>query len=1109
MHLLQIKLLGDFSLVYDKQALTGVNTARLQSLLCYLMLHCNAPQSRQHLAFLLWPDSLEGQARTNLRQLLHYLRRSLPLADQFLDITGHSLQWRLDSNFQLDVAEFDCLANDLDCVNPATSPSLVLSKLERAVALYRGELLPSCYDEWILPERDRLHGLFLKMLERLVEQLEEQRQYQNAILYAERLLQHDPTCESATLQLMRLNALNGERTKALRVYNRCVTVLKRELDISPGLAVREAYGRLLSMETSATEVKKTPVGLVDAFPLVGRAKEWKKLQSIWQTCVQGAPQFVSITGEAGIGKSRLAQELLAWARRQGITRAWTRSYHAEGKLAYAPAAEWLRSHALKPTLNKLDSVWLTEVARLLPEILSEHPELPRPAPLTEDSQRQRLFEALSRAFLITKQPLILMIDDLQWCDRETQEWLHYLLRFDQHAPILIVATIRTGESQVEASLSRLLFALRNSGQLSEMDLGPLDKAETLSLAKHLEKQNLDPTLSKHLYQETEGNPLFVVEYMRAGLSTQVSEQVSGHLDGQNAEQEAGASAVDLRRLPPKVQTVIQARLEQLTPNARDLICVASVIGRAFSMEVLSEASKYEEGALVAALDELWQRRMIRELHAEVYDFSHDKIREVAYLDISPMLRRFLHFKVAQALETLHANNLDLVSAALAAHYEQADCPEQAIVYYQWAAGVTQRIYANEETIRLCKRALSLLETLPENREHAEKELALQTSLGIPLVAIKGYGASDVMTALNRTQKLCKQLGKPPSPPILRALAIAYLVQGQLQESCGLGDQLLHLAEASQNDLLHVEAHYVLGVSFFWLGKFTSARKQLERAIVFYRRDKHHSHVALYSQDAGVICLIRLSYLLGYLGQPEAAATKCKEALDLAEQLAHPFSLAYALNFATWLHHDCHDWQGARALNKKAAALSREQRLGFLKPMGEIFQGVYLSQDGELETGITLIRGALDEYEATGQNLYRPYALSLLAQVYEKAGEYKQALTALDEALSLAKRSGLHFWDSALYRLKGEFLLQQGEQDSAESEVLFEKALKVSRKQGAISLELPAAIRLSRLCLSLKGSKKKAQAAAERLKKIIGFFNEGCETRDLKEAKTLLNQLSKN
>ncbi len=1089
MPMLQIKLLGEFSLVYN-QALTGINTARLQSLMAYLLLHREAPQSRQHMAFLFWPDSHEGQARTNLRQLLHHLRRSFPLVDQFLEITAQSLQWRIDSSHHLDVAEFDRLASEADGANPAADPSGTVSKLEDAIALYSGDLLPSCYEDWILSERERLQGLFLRILERLIKLLEEQRHYKAAIQYAERLLQHDPVHEAGYLQLMRLNALVGERAKALRVYHACETVLKREFDVSPSPAVRDAYERLLSKEPS-TATKKPQVGLVDAFPLVGRTKEWERLQSIWQKSVQGAPHFVSITGEAGIGKSRLAQELRAWARRQGIATAWTRSYDAEGNLAYASAADWLRAHTLNPALKKLEPVWLTEVARLLPEILAEQPDLPRPGPLTEDAQRQRLFEALTRTVLLQNQPLMLLIDDIQWCDRETQEWLHYLLRFDRHAPLLIVATMRTGEARIEESLSRLFLALRRSEQLSEIKLTPLNEAETQTLAQHLEDQNPDPALEAHLYQETEGNPLFVVEYIRARLSLK----------------DNPSSAVDLETLPPKVQAVIQARLGQISPQAKELIGIASVIGRAFTMEVLAKASDSAENLLVAALDELWQRRMIREQGAEAYDFSHDKIREVAYADISPIRRRFLHRRVAQALESVCARDLDVVSAQVAAHYERAHCPEQAILYYQWAAGVTQRIYANEDTIRLFQRALSLLETLPDNRERAEQELALQTSLGIPLVAIKGYGASEVMTTLSRAQALCKQIGRAPKPPILRALAIAHLVRGQLEQACELGDQLLHLAEDLQNDILRVEAHYVLGVSFFWMGKFSRAREALEHALSFYHPDKHHSHVALYAQDAGVICLSRLSYLLWYLGHPEQALIKSKEALELAEQLAHPFSLAYALNFATWLHHDCRDGQRARALAEKATALSSEQRLGFLKPMGEIFRGFYLSKEGEIERGITIIREALAEYEATEQHLYRPYALSLLAQIYSNAREYEPARAALDEALSLANRSGLHFWDAELYRLKGEILLQHNQKDDAEAEALFQEALKISQKQGAIALGLRAAINLGRLWLPMKSSKKNAQAA-EMLTKQIALFAEGFETEDLKAARTLLKKISK-
>ncbi len=829
---------------------------------------------------------------------------------------------------------------------------------------------------------------------------------------------------------------------------------------------------------------------MENFPLTGRKEAWEKLQHLWQKSARGASHFVAITGEAGIGKSRLAQEMEAWARRQGIATAWTRSYDVEGNLAHASAVDCLRAPALNPGLKKLEPIWLTEISRLLPEILTEHPDLTRPAPLTDDAQRQRLFEALNRAILIQKHPVMLLIDDFQWCDGESRKWLHHLLRFDRHAPLLIVATIRTGDAQIETSLTPLLLALRRSGQFSEIKLVPLDEAETRSLAKHLEDQNSDPALEAQLYRETEGNPLFIVEYIRAKLSLK---------DGTG-------TAVDLETLPPKVQAVIQARLGQLSPHAKALIGVASVIGRAFTMDVLAKTSESTEKLLVAALDELWRRRMIREHSAEAYDFSHDKIREVAYAEISPMRRRLLHRKAAQALESIYKENLDAVSAQIAGHYERAHCPEKAILYYQWAAGVTQRIFANLDTIHLFQRALSLLKTLPENRDRTTQELALQTSLGIPLVAIKGYGASEVMTTLSRAQTLCTQIGKSPDPPILRALAIAHLVRGQLQQACELGGQLLHRAEDSKNDILHVEAHYVLGVSFFWMGKFPSARAQLTRALIFYHPKRHHSHITLYSQDAGVICLSRLSYLLWFIGQPEDALIKSGEALELAQQLAHPFSLAYALNFATWLHHDCRKEQRARTLAEKAEALSNEHRLGFLNPMGKIFQGFYLSKDGDIERGITLVREALSEYETTEQHLYRPYALSLLARIYTDARAYEPAFDALDKALSLSKTFGLHFWDAEIYRLKGETLLQQGEKDHAEAETQFQMALDVSQTQEAKALALRAAISLGRLWHDLKSTQKKTQAA-EMLEQMIRLFPKDFETQDLKDAKALLIKLS--
>ena len=446
-------------------------------------------------------------------------------------------------------------------------------------------------------------------------------------------------------------------------------------------------------------------------PLVGRQWEWARLQTVWQSASTGHPHLLVLSGEAGIGKTRLAEELFDWVMQQGLSTARAACYAVEGELAYAPVGFWLRSEAIHSCLSSLPVLWLSEVARVVPQLLVEHSDLPPPGPLTESWQRQRLFEALARAILAARQPLLLLLDDLQWCDQETLAWLHYLLRFDPTARLLIVGTLRAEELTNEHPLHSWLTTLRHEGQLTQLDLEGLSAAETTTLASQLAGHDLDADAATRLYQETEGNALFVVETMRMA-----HEQVEAW-EGHAATVPGGLQEA---RLLPTIQAVITARLAKLSPKARELAIVAAVIGRAFSFELLAQVSKREEDELLEALDELWQRRILHEAQGERYDFSHAKLREVAYSDLRPPRRRLLHRRIAEALERVYVNNLDSVSGQIASHYEQALVVERAIPSYQRAAEVAERFYAHAEAIRSYQRVLALLNTVSSVQPQQER-----------------------------------------------------------------------------------------------------------------------------------------------------------------------------------------------------------------------------------------------------------------------------------------------------------------------------------------------------------------------------------------------------
>ena len=664
--MLRINLLGGFRLVYGDMPVTALNASRLQSLVAYLVLHPGTALSRQHVAFTFWPDSTEAQAHTNLRKLLHRCYQTLPHAAEFLCATPQTIQWRAEAEYRLDVSDFESVLEDADTSH----------QLRAAIALYGGELLPECYEEWILPERDRMSQMYARALERLIQALEHERDYVSAIDYTQQLLRCDGLHEGAYRSLMRLHMLNGNGAGALRAYHTCATLLQRELGAEPSRATHELYEKLISRTATTTPARVLSI----VPPFVNRKAEMVRLQDSWHTAEGGQAKFVLITGDVGIGKTRLAEEFLHWGERQGVITRNAQCYDTAGALAYAPITEWLRARPVP----EIDRVWLSEVARLMPEVISTHPNVTPAGPLTEAWQRQRLFEAVARALTADQPSQLLLIDNLHWCDRDTLDWLRYLLHFAVPGHALVVGTLRLGEVIPDKPIAAFLHDVKASERFSEIKLNPLAHAETTELAARLSGDNLDVAWAERLYRETEGVPMFVVELVRA--------RAEGKSDS----------------LPPRIQSVLTARLASLSTPAHELVELAATIGREFTSDLLKWAGDSSDQLLVAAVDELWQRRIVRERGPAAYDFSHDKLREVIYAQIGSARRQLLHRRVAEALERLYASSLDRVSAEIAAHYEHARLFDRAAKFYGRGAAAAQSIYANEEALLLYRRALKLL-----------------------------------------------------------------------------------------------------------------------------------------------------------------------------------------------------------------------------------------------------------------------------------------------------------------------------------------------------------------------------------------------------------------
>ncbi|UUZ73329.1 AAA family ATPase [Polaromonas sp. P1(28)-8] len=995
----------------DGRRLRAFNSLRLQRFLGLIALRRD-PQHRSRLAFELWPDSDEHQARTNLRKLLHDFRHSLPDIGEFVEIDNETVRWIPGGPSEVDVLKFQ--------------DAMAAGDFELAARLYSGDLLPACYDDWVLDARAKLRAEAYGALVRLTGEAARRDDHKAAIRHAQRIVDLEPTDEAAVRIQMQAHIALGDRAAALRSYHRYAEVLERDLAVAPGEAIRAMYQQLRAGTLNHDEAqgKDLPVG---ESPFVGRDREWNQLIEAWNTARETGAHLLLVTGEPGIGKSRLALELGRRVRSEGHVVASARAYEAAGRLPWGPVVDLLRSDALRSHIDTLDTVWRAELAHLLPELLDASRSSGR-RQAGDSAQRHRLFDAVNRAIVAGDRPRLLIIDDLQWCDAETIELIGFVVRSGKTAPVLIVGTVRWEEIPQHHPLVGLVDALGHDQAVTTVPLDRLDEATTATLAARLrDEDTIDPELAARLWSETEGNPLFVIEALRAGISSDGSQAV----------------------LTPTVRAVLRARLGQLTDGARRLAEVAAVIGRPFSVGLMVSATGIDEHELIDHVDELWRRRIIRD-QGLTYDFSHDKLRAVALEMVSPARRRQLHRAVAEAIAVELHSDIDAASPQLAAHYDQAGMAEPAIDAYRVAGARAAAVSALEEAVTMFQRALALLADLPPSPDRDALELDIRIALGSPLVALDGYGSKGAHQLYERALSLCRKLHRPVDPPILRGLGLARL-QGCRFDDC---DELAHvlLDDESHDPIVRTEGRYLLGVSAFWRGDLARARPYLDGAIEAYRVSHRDEHLSLYAQDPKAVCLVRLAWVALWAGDAGRADETARFALEIAVDLDHLMTLGYVITYAAIIAAESEDLARLAELLGDADRLWKRFSDRYLMVVLQALRG-WLDVCGGSADGVEKIVRSVARSRTEGETLHLTYTLLLLARARGMLGELRQGRAAACEGLSWSHRCNQRYLEAELWRVDGELAYRSGETEAAAASL--RSAVEIAGAQGAGWLELRA------------------------------------------------------
>jgi predicted ATPase len=834
-------------------------------------------------------------------------------------------------------------------------------------------------------------------------------------------------------------------------------------------------------------------------PLVGREQEIGVLVERWTQVKEGVGQVVLLSGEAGIGKSRLVQVLtdqVAAESQAWLTPCQCSPYHQH--TALYPLIDLLERVVLRfereaspqQKVGKLEGFLvqyglpLAEAVPLFAALLS----LPLPADyapvlVSPEQQKQQTLHALLTILLriAAQRPVLFVMEDLHWVDPSTLELLSLLVDQGPTARILTLFTCWPDFSPPWTGRAHLT-------QLTVNRLPRRQAEEVIRQVAH--GKVLPPEVVEQIVAKTDGVPLFVEELTKMVLE-------SGLLLEQ-AERYVLTGLLPPLAIPTTLHDALMARLDRLA-TVKGLAQLGATLGREFSYALLHAVSPWDEVALGQGLHQLVEAEFLYQQGLPpqaTYVFKHALIQDTAYQSLLRSTRQQYHQRIAQVLVERFPDTVETQPELLAHHYTEAGLNEQAVVYWQRAGERAIERSAHVEAVAHLTEGLELLKTLPATRERVQQELTFQRALGVSLITSKGFNVPEVERTYARARDLCAQLGDSQEiVPVLFGLWGFYHTRHNYLTARELAEELLTVAERHHDPALILQGHRALGDTLQLLGEFDLARAHLEEGIALYDVQQHRSHTYLYGQDPGVGCLGFAGKVLWMLGYPEQALQRCDEALTLARELAHPFNLALALSYRARLLQLCRDRQATLAAAEELIALATAEGFPFYQNMGEWLRGWALVQQGYSEKGMGQIQ-VLAYPRRTSDRL-------LLAETYEATGQIEDGLRVVADTLAAVDKSGQRDHKAELNRLRGGLLLKHIVPDEKWAATCFQKALNIARQQHAKSLELRAAMSLSRLWQQ-QGKQAEAHVL---LAPIYGWFTEGFDTKDLQEAKVLLEALA--
>jgi class 3 adenylate cyclase/predicted ATPase len=866
-------------------------------------------------------------------------------------------------------------------------------------------------------------------------------------------------------------------------------------------------------------------------PLVGRGEELEFLLRRWERAKAGDGQVALLSGEPGIGKSRMAAAL---AERLHEEPHYHLRYfcapHHQGTALYPVithlehAAGFARDDPPAAKLEKLRQLFgqgrlghlrrrvaahagqrsrhreqeaellLLAVAGVRQALVADLLSLPTAGALPEinlspQRKKERTLEALLELLedLSRKRPALMVFEDVHWIDPTSRELLDLTVERIRPLPVLLIISFRPEFQE----------AWSGAAHVSTLLLNRLDAVEGTVLAQTIAGKALPDEVVTHIAVRTDGVPLFVEELTRTVLE-------SGLLRDEG-DRYALDRPIPSFAIPPSLHASLLARLDRLGPTAKEIAQIGAAIGRDFSYELMAAVAQRAPAELRDALSRLVDAGLVFQRGVPpdaVYLFKHALVQDAAYGTLLRSPRQQLHARIAEVLEAHFPELIDTQPELVAQHYAEAGLAEKSVAYWGKAAHRSTSRSAMAEAAAQFQRGLDQLALLPDSPERQRQELELRNALGAVLQSAKGYGAPETGRALARARELWEQLGSPSEfLEVPYRQAVYHGLRGELDLALRLSEDLLRLSHQRNDSGGMFRGHTSCGLNLMFAGRFALSRSHLEEALALYDPISHRSVVHQATSRPNIVSQAILGLVLSCLGYSDQALARSNSAIAEARRLAQPQSLAISLTLGARLLSLLGDDAVLAKWGDNLTALVTEQGFPFWGAMATIFRGWVKVKNGDVTDGMSLLQSGSAAYRATGSEAWTPHHISLLARACEIAGQIEEALARLEEALQIAERTGERWFAAELNRHKGQLLLRQGHTEAAEQ--LYRKALSIAEEQGAKLWELRAAASLARL----RRDQGHRAEARDLLAPVYDWFTEGFDTPDLTETKALLDELN--